>query len=117
MQSTLRASLPEDGSTRRSSTPRCRWRRGSRGRCLRTGLVMRPTTYRLSRHARERTAEMGLRTKDVKQAIRDPDTSYPGSKRYGNGFHCYQRGRIVAIVDPENQTVVTVIWHRAEGRS
>jgi len=78
--------------------------------------VSYPPTYTVSEHAQQRAIEMGLSTKDLKRAVQHPDTRYPGSKRHANGATCYQRGNIVVVANDETHVIITVLFHRANGR-
>ena len=71
---------------------------------------------KLSEHAVERMGQMGVTCEEVGMAFTEPETVYPGSRQYRDGRTCYQRGRIVAVVRALDGLVITVLWHRAEGR-
>lgn len=72
------------------------------------------TKYVLSDHAKQRRKQMHVTEHQIEQAIADPDTTYPGPSGHPPGRTCYQRGPIVVVVDEIR--VVTVLWHRLEGR-
>lgn len=78
-------------------------------------MTMTYQPLRLTDHAQQRREEMGIGTKEIKHALRNPDTVYPGAPGHPPGRLCYQRGRLVVIVSEEGQ-VVTLLWHRKENR-
>jgi hypothetical protein len=69
-------------------------------------------TYRLSRHAQRRRKLMRVTEAQILGALYSPDTIYPSH----DDRTCYQRAELVIVVQNETQEVVTVLWHRAEGR-
>lgn len=52
-----------------------------------------PETPRMSIHARERCAEMGISTKVAKRIVQRPDLTRPGSTKPG------EDGRLIAVAD------------------
>jgi hypothetical protein len=73
---------------------------------------------RLTHHARERAAEMDVRTRFVKRALADPESVYPSS--YGGGQQVAVRGNLAIPfeerpdVDGGDEPVrwaITVLWH------
>jgi len=73
----------------------------------------------VSPHARKRIKEMGLTDHRVADVLSAPDIEYRGSTRYQRGRRVAVGGD-VAVVFRETRRggvhVVTVLWHRAEGR-
>lgn len=63
----------------------------------------------LSRHARERAAEMGLRTKDIRRIIRDATTSWSSE----HGRRVYALGEHAVVVGADGY-IVTVLYHTQE---
>jgi len=76
------------------------------------------TMATLTRHAQQRRKQMRVTEHQIDEAVADPDLIYPGSKANGHkaGRTCYQRGPIVVVMDDNKNEVVTVLWHRKEGR-
>jgi hypothetical protein len=75
------------------------------------------TMAKLSPHAKQRRKQMGVTEHQIDAAIADPDTVYPGSyPGHRAGRTCYQRGPIVVVVQDQTNQVITVLWHRKEGR-
>jgi hypothetical protein len=72
--------------------------------------------YRPTEHAEQRRAEMGLGTKEVKRTINQPDMEYPGGRKHPGNRRCFQRGRLVVIMDTDTGETVTMLWHLAECR-
>ena len=78
---------------------------------------------RLTYHARERAAEMGVRTRFVKRALADPDVLCPSG--YGGGQQVAQRGDLAVPFeerpDPETgepvRWAITVLWHGETSRA
>jgi hypothetical protein len=74
-------------------------------------------TYPLSRHAQMRRKQMGVTEHRIEAVLGEPETIYPGDLGcHPKGRTCYQRGELVVIVDNRRGQVVTVLWHRKEGR-
>lgn len=80
-----------------------------------------PMTPRLTKHARERCAEMGVKTKRVKRMVRDPDIDRPSRDWEANReVSCRIAVRdddpdIAAVYQPgEPPIVVTVVWRTDE---
>ena len=73
------------------------------------------TTHRLSKHAKQRRKQMGVTEDQIELVLRDPDTTYPGSYAHAPGRTCHQRDNLVVVTNAEG-TVVTILWHGAEGR-
>lgn len=72
--------------------------------------------YKPTPHAEQRRLEMAVGTKEVKRAINQPECVYPGSPGHPGRRRCFQRGRLVVVMDEETGEVVTLLWHRLEGR-
>lgn len=70
----------------------------------------------LSHHARERCAEMGLSTKQVKRALEHVEMTYPSTDYDGNPVKVSVADGL-AIVHNDEGTVITVLWHGREGRT
>lgn len=76
-----------------------------------------PETYTMSPHARERIAEMGLHKRDVRKAIRDAVTSYPGRpSRDGHSTRVYIANGLAVVTREDKPWVITVLWDGKEGR-
>lgn len=73
------------------------------------------TDVTISYHATLRIAEMGLTPGEVLRALAEPDFTYPSPKRYGDGRMVAVRDRL-AVVFSTDGNVITVLWHRREGR-
>lgn len=74
------------------------------------------TTARLSAHARERCAEMGVVTKRVKRIVRQPDVDYCSRDARGDARIAYRSDDpAIAVVyvpgDDGRPFVLTVVWH------
>jgi hypothetical protein len=69
---------------------------------------------KLTDHAKLRRKQMGVTEHQIEAAIADPDTVYPGGRGHPKGRTCFQRGPIVVVT--EGHRVVTILWHRMEGR-
>lgn len=69
-----------------------------------------------SEHAAERRVLMDIQHREVADAIRWPETSYPADDRRVPGGTCRQRGRLVVILDREGG-IITLLWHGALGRT
>lgn len=76
------------------------------------------TDYRMSEHANKRRKEMHLTEATIGQALLDPDCVYPSSKSHPEPDirMVYQRGDICVVVNESTHQVITVLWHRKEGR-
>lgn len=70
----------------------------------------------LSRHAQQRRKQMGITEDRIDATIAEPDAMYPGSTSHPSGRTCYQRGDLVVVVQDSTGEVVTILWHRREGR-
>ena len=71
----------------------------------------------LSRHAQRRRKQMRVTEHQIAAVLQDPETIYPGDcRRHPRGRMCYQRGELVVIVENGSDEVVTILWHRKEGR-
>jgi hypothetical protein len=72
------------------------------------------TTPRLTDHARDRAKEMGIRTRRVKNAVRNPDLSYAS---YDDRMVAVDNDDppIAVVFHPgDPPTVVTVLWRTHE---
>lgn len=68
-------------------------------------------------HARNRLAEMSVNTKDVVEAVAEPQLEYDGRPdRNGESRRVAVRGRLAVVLSPNRRTVVTVLWNGLEGR-
>lgn len=65
-------------------------------------------------HARTRAREMEVSEEEVEQALDSPELSYPNALGHPAGT-TYVRGRI-AIPVATDGAILTVLWHRGEGR-
>lgn len=63
---------------------------------------------RLTEHARQRIAEMGVSMDLVELTISEPQNIYDQTEDY-EGRLCYQRGNIGVVVAPDD-AIVTVLW-------
>lgn len=61
---------------------------------------------RITRHAKDQAVAKGWSPKAVYLAAVDPDVRYP-SRNHPGQVRCI-RGDLVAIVDPDRETVITV---------
>jgi hypothetical protein len=76
-------------------------------------MTERPPRLCFSRHAQQRRKEMKLTEHQVERAVADADTIYPSEIR---SRLLFQRGPIVVVTEGNAREVVTVLWHRKEGR-
>ena len=67
-------------------------------------------------HAKQRRKQMRLTEDQVRLAISNPDSTYPGGCTHPPNRLCYQRGEIVAVVDQATDEIVTVLFHGRFGR-
>lgn len=74
------------------------------------------TNHRFSQHACRRMDEMGLSRSEVRRALIESVTSYPGAARYGPGRRVYVGGDLAVVVEEATDTVITVLWHRRTAR-
>lgn len=68
---------------------------------------------RLSPHACDRAAEMGVNRRDVRRTVREPDLTYPQDE-YAPGALIAQRGRLCVpyyLTDDGVATCLTVLWN------
>lgn len=65
---------------------------------------------KLSDHARQRAAEMGVSTKRIKQLFRNPHLDYPST----NHPNCRVavHGDLAIPYDPRTGIVITVLWNQ-----
>lgn len=74
-------------------------------------------TPRLTEHARERCAEMGLTTKRAKRVVQNPDVVYPGRRGEGADPDAYialsdEDTEIAVVFVPEEPPrIITVLWN------
>lgn len=73
-------------------------------------------TITLSKHAQMRRKQMGVTEDRINTVLSDPETVYPGGLNHPGSRVCYQRDDLVVVVDSMHNEVVTVLYHRAEGR-
>jgi hypothetical protein len=67
---------------------------------------------RLTDHARARAAEMGVRTKEVKLCMREPELLYESGPRYCGVVACRGRIAVPFVVRADGTAVaLTVLWH------
>jgi hypothetical protein len=71
---------------------------------------------KLTRHAQMRRKQMRVTEDQITAVLLHPETVYPGGNTHPGGRTCYQRGPLVVVVDTTGE-VVTILTHRAEGRS
>jgi hypothetical protein len=75
------------------------------------------TRYKLSQHAKKRRKQMRVTEDRIESALADPELVYPCDRRkYNESRMLYQREDIVVVVDEDTAEVITVLWHRKEGR-
>lgn len=72
--------------------------------------------WRMTGHAERRVAEMDVRMAEVVAAIVAPELEYQGAEGHPVGRRVRVAGRLAVVVDPLARVVVSVLWHRAEGR-
>lgn len=69
----------------------------------------------LTRHARDRAAEMGVAIDDVTAVADDPATEYPG--RTGPDTRRVRvRHPLAVVVDVANNAIITVMWDQRDSR-
>lgn len=67
-----------------------------------------PWTPKLTEHARQRCAEMGLTTRRVKRVVRDPDLVYTS---YGRRLMCrYDEPTFRVVVDEYGLVITVLLW-------
>lgn len=74
-------------------------------------------TPRVTRHAAERCAEMGISTKVAKQIVRHHDVIYPSPARYGPTARVVRSDMHPAYAvawDEEANAIITVIFNTPE---
>lgn len=72
-------------------------------------------TPRLTEHARQRCAEMGVGTKRAKRVVRSPDVCYPGTHQ--GELVCYRDDDSIACAFVETdgrRVILTVLWKGVE---
>lgn len=69
---------------------------------------------RLTRHARERMAEMGVGHDEVVTCAHRPDVSWTGTQYNGTPQTTAKRGRITVILNERGDTVITVLWNTTD---
>jgi hypothetical protein len=74
-----------------------------------------PTDWYWTFHALSRAADMAVHPSELAACITSPDLVYPQKGEYA-GREARVAGRILITVDPVEHKVLTVLWHRAEGR-
>lgn len=65
-------------------------------------------------HAASRAVDMAAGTDEIRAAVECPEMVYPQIRYPGNEIRV--AGRLALAVDPVAKRVLTVLWHRAEGR-
>jgi hypothetical protein len=75
------------------------------------------TAWQFCSHALRRMAEMGLDDDKVLDTIRSPHLTYPGSRNHPADVPrtVYVRDNL-AVVTSDDGAIITVLWHREEGR-
>ena len=73
--------------------------------------------YVLTKHALDRSLEMGVTRERVVSAIEHPETDYPGRP----GRRCDQRrvatrDGLAIVYSPTSSLVITVLWDQRESR-
>ncbi len=80
--------------------------------------VTYPSGWTFTRHALMRMDEMGLAAADVHEVLDDAELRYPGHAGPGRQQREVRVAKQLAVVVAhEERTVVTVLWHRGEGRT
>lgn len=82
-------------------------------------IVAERITPRLTHHARERCAEMGVTTKRAKRIVQDPDVSRPAKATGGDdGFIAVADHEpdiaVVYKLDGDVPVILTVVWRTYE---
>lgn len=69
-------------------------------------------------HVQQRMDEMGLTTARILEVLNEPILSYPGRPdATGRSRQVLVRDQLTVVITPSLQTVITVMWHGAEGRT
>ena len=69
----------------------------------------------LTKHARQRAEEMGLSEIEVLAAVAVPEMEYPSTK--DPAARVAVANGLAVPYNPDRGCVITVLWHRAEGRT
>lgn len=75
-------------------------------------------SFRLSRHATKRAAEMRLTMDQIVALVDDPHVVAEHdvtSKYHGDGTIMHMRDEHTAVLDLERRTIVTLLWRWREG--
>jgi hypothetical protein len=73
------------------------------------------TDCTLSRHAQHRSDQMNVTAAEVVDVLVSPELTYPSPHRHGPGRQISVVGRLAVVHHGDH--VITVLWHRLEGRS
>lgn len=78
--------------------------------------VTRPR-YVMTRHAHDRSLEMGVTRAQVVSVIEEPDTDYPGRPdRRGNERRVATRDDLAIVYSPASSLAITVLWNQRDCR-
>lgn len=73
--------------------------------------------YVLTRHALERSHEMGLDRRHIIGAIENPQTDYPSlDRRHHQARRIATRDELAVVYAPADRLVITVLWNGRDGR-
>lgn len=71
---------------------------------------------KLTGHAKERMAEMGIDADEVYDTVRHPDVKYISDRHRAKGDREVRiKGRLAIIIENDKR-IVTVLWHTGDGR-
>lgn len=77
-----------------------------------------PNGWTLSPHSQQRMDQMGLTSRQVFGVIDEAVISYPGRPGPdGCPRVVYTDGQLAVVLAPSRRVVITVLWHRAQGRA
>lgn len=72
---------------------------------------------KLSHHAFVRICDMDVGIDEIVAATTEPSLRYPGPPQHGHGRCISVRDRVAVVhTDSQPTTVITVLWHGANGR-
>jgi len=66
--------------------------------------------YLLTRHARERMAQMEVTAAQVAEVLSNPDDTWAQQEKFGPDARAYAKGNYGVCVDDKKKVVVTVVW-------
>ncbi|HEY7035099.1 MAG TPA: hypothetical protein VH482_27410 [Thermomicrobiales bacterium] len=71
---------------------------------------------KLTQHAQKRRKLMKVTEDQIQTVVEDPEVTYV-QNNHGSPRRMFVRGPLAVVTDDSGTRVVTVIWHRARGRT